>query len=89
VTIAIEDLVRAIRRCRGVPAGRVIHLPAGPITALLWGLERLGLRLPLTAGQIQTFLQDGTAAGRSPAGPRNPSTPLAESLRRSLAGAPS
>lgn len=60
----LADLLRVLRRLEG-KASRTLSIPAGPVTALLWRLERAGLRLPLTAGQLATFVQDGLARPHS------------------------
>ncbi len=60
--VTIEELLRRIRTAAGRGAARVLHLPARPVRGLLGLVEPL-LRplLPLTAGQIATFLNDGVA----------------------------
>jgi len=63
-TMTIEELLLRLRG-RGVPDGtrRARHLPLRPIRALLRLLEAPLLPfLPLTAGQLATFANDGTAA---------------------------
>jgi len=58
----IEELLLRIRKAAGVPNGRRMHLPVRAIAALLGGLEPV-LRplLPITAGQLASFQNDGTA----------------------------
>jgi NADH dehydrogenase len=60
---SIEQLLLRIRNAAGIPNGRVIHLPATPIAACLSWLEPI-MRplLPVTAGQLTSFTNDGTAA---------------------------
>lgn len=61
--VTIEDLLRRIRAASGAGAARVVHIPAGPTRAALGLVEPL-LRsvLPVTAGQICPFVNDGVAA---------------------------
>lgn len=61
--ISIEELLVRIGRVRFGRAPRLLHLPLGPIRALLGLLEPLLLPLlPLTAAQLATFANDGTVA---------------------------
>jgi nucleoside-diphosphate-sugar epimerase len=59
----IESLLLGLRRAQGIDNRRVVHLPARPVAALLGFVEPL-LRpwLPVTAGQLTSFTNDGTAA---------------------------
>lgn len=61
--LTIEDLLAWIKRLDTRKGGRMLHLPAWPFSGMLGVLEPL-LRplLPLTAGQIRTFTEAGTAA---------------------------
>jgi len=48
--------------CQG-GSGRLVHVPIEPLRASLALLQRLvGPALPLTAGQLASFANDGTAA---------------------------
>jgi len=60
--LSVEDLLLRIRRARGGRGAPVMHLPARPVAACLGWMEPL-LRpiLPVTAGQLATFTNDGTA----------------------------
>lgn len=62
--LAIEALLQAVRVARTGAPGRVVHLPLallrGP--ALLGERAGLGAVLPVTAGQLASFANDGTAA---------------------------
>jgi NADH dehydrogenase len=61
--LSMEELLVKIRRARGKAAGPVLHLPAGLIAASVGILEKMLLPLlPFTAGQIASFVNDGTAA---------------------------
>jgi hypothetical protein len=61
--LSIEDLLLRIRRREGKEAASVLHLPAGPIAACLGWLEGfLRPLLPLTAGQLCSFTNNGTSA---------------------------
>jgi NADH dehydrogenase len=55
--LSIEELLGKIRGAKGP----VVHLPAGPISACVGILEKVLLPvLPFTAGQIASFVNDGT-----------------------------
>jgi NADH dehydrogenase len=61
--LSMEELLVKIRRARGRAAGPAIHLPAAFIAAAVGLVEGALLPvLPFTAGQIASFLNDGTAA---------------------------
>jgi nucleoside-diphosphate-sugar epimerase len=61
--LSIGQLLLRIRNAAGIPNGRVIHLPVGPIAACLSLLEPMMRQLlPVTAGQLASFTSDGTAA---------------------------
>jgi len=79
--VTVAELLNVLRRLEGRPPRRV-SLPARPLASLLWALERAGLPLPVTAGQIATFVEDGVAEGPAwvPA-QRLLRTPLREMLR--------
>lgn len=79
--VTVAELLSVLRRLEGRPPRRV-SLPARPLAALLWALERAGIPLPVTAGQIATFVEDGLAEGPAwvPA-QRVLRTPLREMLR--------
>lgn len=59
----IDALLVGIRRARCMGEAKLLHLPLAPIRALLAALEPV-LRpvLPLTAGQLATFANDGLPA---------------------------
>jgi NADH dehydrogenase len=82
--VSLADLLAVLRRLegKGGKPPRTVRLPAAPVASLLWTLERAGLRLPITAGQIATFVEDGVAEG-TPWVPaqRILRTPLREMLR--------
>ncbi len=79
--VSLADLLGVLRRLEGKPP-RTVWLPAAPVASLLWTLERAGLRLPVSAGQIASFVEDGVAERVSwvPA-QRLLRTPLREMLR--------
>ena len=58
----IEELLLRMRQAGGVTNRRVMHLPLSPIAACLTAVEPL-LRplMPLSAGQLATFANAGTA----------------------------
>jgi nucleoside-diphosphate-sugar epimerase len=61
--LSLEELLLRMRRAAGVGNGRVVHLPVGPIAACLAAVEPI-LRpvMPITAGQLASFVNPGTAA---------------------------
>ncbi len=61
--LALEDWIGRIRAVRSGDAPRLLHLPLAPIRTVLAALEPALLPvLPLTAGQLATFANDGVAA---------------------------
>jgi nucleoside-diphosphate-sugar epimerase len=67
--LTIEELLLRIRHSAGISNSRRIHLPAGLMATCL-GLVEPILRplLPVTAGQLASFTNDGTASTGLPAG---------------------
>ena len=64
--MTIEELLAAIRRVLLKKAPRFAHLPVGPCAAVLALLENLLLPvMPLTAGQLASFINDGSAPKNS------------------------
>lgn len=60
--VTIEELLRRIRSAAGKGRARVMHVPLGPVRAALALVEPLLLPvMPLTAGQLATFAEDGVA----------------------------
>ena len=60
--LTMESLLREIRSTIRQSQCRVVHLPLGPLSFLLTAMERLSPRaLPIAAGQLLTFVVDGTA----------------------------
>ncbi len=61
-SLRIEDFLARLRFARFGQGPRALHLPLGPIRALLGAVEPVLLPvLPLTAGQLATFANDGVA----------------------------
>lgn len=61
--VTMERLLKMIRQVRRGRPGVAVHLPLGPVTAVLRVLERVAFQLvPVTAGQLTSFRSDGTAA---------------------------
>ena len=88
--VSMEELITTIRAIASSKTPRVVHLPYRPISAVLWGLERSGLRLPVTAGQLASFAEDGTIEPSEflkRVLPRP--VPLADALRHAFAGSAS
>jgi NADH dehydrogenase len=60
--LTMQELLLKIRRSQSGREARVVHLPAGLIAGTVGMLESLLLPLlPFTAGQIASFVNDGTA----------------------------
>ena len=84
--VTMRELLQAMRQLQSGRSGRMLPLPAGLPAELLWAAERVGLPLPVTAGQLASFVQDGTAADSAFAGAhRDELMPLAAMLQESLA----
>jgi len=61
--LTIEAFLREIRRTGFSRPERVIHIPLAPLAGILGVLEPFALRLlPFTAGQLESFRNDSTAA---------------------------
>jgi uncharacterized protein YbjT (DUF2867 family) len=61
--LSMEELLVKIRRARGKANGPVLHLPAGLLAAGVGLAEKVIFPLlPFTAGQIASFVSDGTAS---------------------------
>ena len=61
--LPMEELIRRIRTIVKGGSGRLLHVPIEPLRASLAVLQRwVGPALPLTAGQLASFANDGTAA---------------------------
>lgn len=61
-SVAIGDLVRKLRTANGRTAGRLLRLPLGLIRRGVGLVENVaGPVLPIGAGQLSTFAEDGTA----------------------------
>ena len=59
--LTMEALLRRVRQARRGSSLRVIHLPYSPLVWTLGALERvIGARLPVNAGQLSVFVNDGT-----------------------------
>ena len=64
--MTIEELLVRIRRIRYGKTARVLHIPAGPVKAVLGAVEKVLLPiLPLTSGQLASFTNDGTTNNSS------------------------
>ena len=60
--LTFDNLLQKIRRHYGRPSRRIVHVPVGAAIVLLSRFERLmpGV-LPITAGQLYPFINDGVA----------------------------
>ncbi len=64
--VTLESLLRRIRALHGSSPASFVHLPIEPLRTVLALLEPVLLPvLPLTAGQLATFLNDGDAGAPS------------------------
>ena len=81
-SLTLDAWMQRIRAARGQGPARIVHLPLSPIRALLAWLEPLLLPvLPLTAGQLASFANDGVAEPNPMMEARAPTLrPLDESL---------
>lgn len=60
--VTFEDLIRRIRLVTQRPGAPLLHVPVGPIRAVLTAAGRiLGSRLPVSPGQLVPFTNDGVA----------------------------
>jgi hypothetical protein len=60
--LTIEELLVRIRRIRYGKQARVLHIPIAPLVPLLGAAEKVLLSvLPVTAGQLASFANDGVA----------------------------
>lgn len=77
--VTMEELLHMMRRAAGLPPARTLHLPLTPTRRVLAALEPWFLPImPMTAGQLASFANDGTA--RPGAGGSPPRTDLATML---------
>jgi NADH dehydrogenase len=61
--LTIEELLKKIHRLYRHDEPKVIHLPYQPVRRLLsWAETYLSSMLPINAGQLSVFVQDGTIA---------------------------
>jgi nucleoside-diphosphate-sugar epimerase len=61
--LTIEDLLQRMRRAAGLRNYRAVHLPLKPLSLCLAAMEPVfGPLLPITAGQLASFRNSGTAA---------------------------
>ncbi|HSE66206.1 MAG TPA: hypothetical protein VLB12_04415, partial [Gemmatimonadales bacterium] len=86
--LTIEELIERIRTIVKGGSGRLVHVPIEPLRASLAVLQRLvGPALPLTAGQLASFANDGTAIPHPWVEPFIPQMqPIDAMLRESLRG---
>jgi NADH dehydrogenase len=83
--VTMRQLLQQIRRLDRGRAGRMLYFPVGLPSGMLWAAERAGIPLPVTAGQLASFVQDGTAKpGASVSSQGVGLVPLSTMLRQSL-----
>ena len=84
--VTMRELLQEIGRLDRGREGLMLHLPVGLPSAILWAAERAGIPLPVTAGQLASFVQDGTAKPGEPVFSHGTDlVPLSTMLRQSLA----
>jgi len=68
--LTMEELLQRLREARTGRRGRVVHIPLPILQGPLRLAEWIGLRgiLPVTAGQLTSFREDGVAVDASPDG---------------------
>jgi nucleoside-diphosphate-sugar epimerase len=85
--VTMKELLQEIRRLEAGRAGMMLPIPVGLPSAILWAAERAGVPLPVTAGQLASFVQDGTAhPDASASSPGARLVPLSTMLQQGLAG---
>lgn len=87
--LTMLELLRRIRKACGKSAGLTIRIPAGPMQSLLGALGTItGGRLPVSAGQLVPFINDGVADSSDLATALKPAMiPLDDLLGQLAAGA--
>lgn len=67
--LSLNELLERLRRASGKGPARIRHIPVRPVRAILAGIEAvIGPRLPITAGQLASFINDGTVMASGSAG---------------------
>ena len=59
--LTMHSLLARLSRTRHGREPRIVHIPDRPLKSLLVLMERLPLRLPVSAGQLASFTNEGTA----------------------------
>jgi NADH dehydrogenase len=85
--VTMRELLQEIGRLDRGRTPIMLPLPVGLPSALLWAAERAGAPLPVTAGQLASFVQDGTAEPGNLTHSREADLiPLSMMLQQGLAG---
>jgi NADH dehydrogenase len=84
--VSMESLMQSVRQSKAGTKGKVVHLPVGPIAACLGIMEPL-LRpvLPITAGQMASFRNEGTVEPDSWVAQRQANMKTIEEMLRAAA----
>jgi NADH dehydrogenase len=59
--LTMEELLRQMHHASTGGHARIVRIPAAPLRFLLATLERMAVPLPVTAGQLASFVNDGVA----------------------------
>jgi NADH dehydrogenase len=60
--LTIEEFLKKVHRLTNGGEAKIVHLPYGPLRTLVaWAQTLIPSMLPLNAGQLTVFVQDGTA----------------------------
>jgi uncharacterized protein YbjT (DUF2867 family) len=59
--LTMQDLLTRIHQIEHDKNPRVVHVPSGPLRSLLAWMEKLPVPLPVRAGQLAPFVNDGVA----------------------------
>jgi len=59
--LTMHALLARLSQVRHGKAPRIVHIPDRPLRSILALMERLPIRLPVSAGQLASFTNEGTA----------------------------
>lgn len=83
--LTIEEFLKKVHRLNNRDEARIVHLPYGPLRRLVACAEALAPSLlPLNAGQLSVFVEDGTIASNRLYEKRRPSMKALDRVLREL-----